>query len=1007
MTQQIINIGQADKGNGDPLRTAFSKVNENFTELYDLIEAGGNIDLSAVDQHVIPATDSTYDLGSSTKQWRSLYVSTDTVYIDNTPITVSNNTLSVGTGENQVTLATLDDVATIPKGDPGADGNDGAPGADGNDGAPGADALWNWQGAYNAGPQYQEGDIVSYQGSTYRRNATGNSVVGEPPTNTTYWQIVSQKGADGAAGVDANPDAVVNGVNIVSLDSLGNLTFTNGEQIKTNFLGGGLELYHSSDNTIGIYDGYARINTFTTGGAKHTWEFNDAGKLTTPGDIQLGAASYLRFSDSSFQGTAFVGDATRLYGNLDQDVDVIARPPSTVTATTTAGAGGPFIGQFEISEPFDILEVQTGWEMNTGTEQSPIWTTVTNASPNPGEYWIYLASGFEFEFAPNTAYTFRNPTPVLRTWTFDTNGTLTFPDGTTTTGDTVVAPDVYDIQSIGNTLIQTSANAGAKTWTFGSDGTLTLPGDLHGAEVFLSGEQPEPIVIGHTLNITPAPNASDKKFGFRIDQSDGVYLNSYLDMPTAENDKHVSISFALTDLVGPDSIGYIWNQGTDTNVTSLNNAFNIFANNTNIKLTTQATSGNFNTWTFGTNGSLTFPDGESSIYTLDPATSGGINGIAINGKDRTYIGIQNEAFGYGWDFRAFGLSDYSTTLKPAIKFPGSGWLQEDYTDIMNDNVPLQLGSQGSITLTARLNGLSQTEHNWVFGRDGSLTLPDAGIVKVGEDTAQVGSSLTIADDGSGGLVGWSSQALSIAYDANIISTYPVGSTITWQDGSTATITGYDDYGPTYIDIFWDTPKTGTLFPIILKTADYAAATTSPEWEFDTNGFLTVPGTIVLPEGVITLMGEVDPGIVLGSSINSVFVRTLNGINQYEWKFGTDGSLTLPSGMAIETTYGGAPTLVVDGKTNTVELRSDDTILIGVNNSSGNVYIGNPNGGGQVDIVGPKFRVFADAPTASTGAVGDQAGQVAFNGSYIYYCTADYSDGLSNIWKRVAWSADTW
>ena len=180
-----------------------------------------------------------------------------------------------------------------------------------------------------------------------------------------------------------------------------------------------------------------------------------------------------------------------------------------------------------------------------------------------------------------------------------------------------------------------------------------------------------------------------------------------------------------------------------------------------------------------------------------------------------------------------------------------------------------------------------------------------------------------------------------------------------------------------------------------------------ELVLDEMGFLTVPASIVLSEGVITFMGEADPGIVLGSSINSVFVRTLNGIDQYEWKFGTDGSLTLPSGMAIETTYGGAPTLVVDGKTNTVELRSDDTILIGVNNSSGNVYIGNPNGGGQVDILGSKFRVFADVPTASTGAVGDQAGQIAFDADYIYYCTADYVNDTTDIWKRTAHGAGTW
>jgi hypothetical protein len=36
MARQAINIGTADKGNGDPLRTAFNKVNQNFTELYAL-----------------------------------------------------------------------------------------------------------------------------------------------------------------------------------------------------------------------------------------------------------------------------------------------------------------------------------------------------------------------------------------------------------------------------------------------------------------------------------------------------------------------------------------------------------------------------------------------------------------------------------------------------------------------------------------------------------------------------------------------------------------------------------------------------------------------------------------------------------------------------------------------------------------------------------------------------------------------------------------------------------
>jgi hypothetical protein len=35
MAKQTINIGtSANKGDGDPLRTAFTKINQNFTEVY-------------------------------------------------------------------------------------------------------------------------------------------------------------------------------------------------------------------------------------------------------------------------------------------------------------------------------------------------------------------------------------------------------------------------------------------------------------------------------------------------------------------------------------------------------------------------------------------------------------------------------------------------------------------------------------------------------------------------------------------------------------------------------------------------------------------------------------------------------------------------------------------------------------------------------------------------------------------------------------------------------------
>jgi len=47
MVQQVINIGSAaNDGTGDPLRTAFTKANQNFTELYGKGAAGANFDFT-------------------------------------------------------------------------------------------------------------------------------------------------------------------------------------------------------------------------------------------------------------------------------------------------------------------------------------------------------------------------------------------------------------------------------------------------------------------------------------------------------------------------------------------------------------------------------------------------------------------------------------------------------------------------------------------------------------------------------------------------------------------------------------------------------------------------------------------------------------------------------------------------------------------------------------------------------------------------------------------------
>jgi hypothetical protein len=48
-----------------------------------------------------------------------------------------------------------------------------------------------------------------------------------------------------------------------------------------------------------------------------------------------------------------------------------------------------------------------------------------------------------------------------------------------------------------------------------------------------------------------------------------------------------------------------------------------------------------------------------------------------------------------------------------------------------------------------------------------------------------------------------------------------------------------------------------------------------------------------------------------------------------------------------------------------------------------------------------------APTHSYGEFGDKAGMIAWDGTYLYYCTADYVDDLTDVWIRVAATDTSW
>jgi hypothetical protein len=84
-------------------------------------------------------------------------------------------------------------------GSAGQTGPAGPSGSQGPTGPAGQNALWSFSGPYNNSATYAIGSVVTYNGSTWYRNATGT--VGQiPATGSAVWQLVSASGSGVPAG---------------------------------------------------------------------------------------------------------------------------------------------------------------------------------------------------------------------------------------------------------------------------------------------------------------------------------------------------------------------------------------------------------------------------------------------------------------------------------------------------------------------------------------------------------------------------------------------------------------------------------------------------------------------------------------------------------------------------------------------------------------------------------------------------------------------------------------
>ncbi len=494
MAKQVINIGSsANDKSGDPLRTAFNKVNENFTELYARAENTDSQTLSLVDNTLSISGGNSVTL-SPTATWNSVtgkpsmfdiggnvvgIASSDTITEETIGGTISQTT----TIESQIEIEASNIVI-----------------------------------AKRITQVVDDGVVVSTDSTGSQFEVTDASIsikrYVEPdgPNNSSYFQIGASNGGAILEGVQENIGSntfgritVTQGVVSITASVEGNdkewvFDFNGDVYVPTGSAIRGandLSLVSSADGNSGVFvNGNSLVGTavlYATNNAIITADYDGNRK-----DWNFGTTGNITFPDTSTYGNS------TLTGAVDGDLAFEVKHRTTISATEISG-GSPFFTA-DITTNDDIIVVQPGWEVNAGTELEPIWVTILTADEfSLGIYNItpvYEEIPVGFEFVVGQSYTFRNPVPGSRTWTIRSQtGGLVGPGGVIVTNETYPLGGGGTYRELAIEL-PTPDGLNEQRWVFANDGDFTAPGDIFAGSF-----------LGQALEITDAGIVSSTYVG--------------------------------------------------------------------------------------------------------------------------------------------------------------------------------------------------------------------------------------------------------------------------------------------------------------------------------------------------------------------------------------------------------------------------------------------------------------------------------------------------------------
>ena len=583
MAKQNINVGSsANDRSGDSLRSAFQKINSNFTELYTALglNADTNLNIGAfeftgstmsttdssaitIDQattvssnltvggDILPSVANGGDLGSAAKPWKSLYVSGSTIYIggnalsinDEGELTYNNNRVAHEAGE----FMTLDNLSDLNVNSPNA------------------------------------GDTIAWSGSQY---------VNVP--------LIQDRLAD-----DGDEVVLVGGANpYVTFPAI-----TGGDQLVIQ----GGEVTASSGNLALTGQSTVTVisNAAGVGGGSNYFTFAANGTLMFPdGSLALTDSVLNNGLDADIKGSVFGDDSSVIVNAIDRTLhsvsvntlqlnfnisgdNIVAPTGGYVTIGTGDGAGG--VNNVAIFDAGGIRfdqNVVMGNASEVRHDTTNNWLDLNLAGGNVGLASQTGVVGIYADYAGGPY-----------TWLFKDNGSIQFPDmSLQTTAFTGTADIARNIESENDVSIRVNlSDSTQRIWRFGEDGELTFPDGTTtvGKTITVPAEENFTITLQHDSMVGPGP----EPFSFvaswdriRLPTGNGTIIAG---SGASDNEWNLDVvnknlSFPNNDLIRYN--GSVAGEGADYGL-------NLYTYTKPVRIT----SGQTKSWIFGTDGKLTVP----------------------------------------------------------------------------------------------------------------------------------------------------------------------------------------------------------------------------------------------------------------------------------------------------------------------------------------------------------------------------------------------------------------